>query len=71
MHAEPIMTLLPGFEARELKHAPDELWLAGDKTLLTEHRRAAVVGSRKASPEGLMHFVQPLSTSCMSLVAFL
>ena len=53
MHAEPIMTLLPGFEARELKHAPDELWLAGDKTLLTEHRRAAVVGSRKASPEAL------------------
>ena len=53
MHAEPIMTLLPGFEAHELKHAPDELWLAGDKTLLTEHRRVAVVGSRKASPEAL------------------
>lgn len=37
----------------ERKHAPNELYLAGDKTLLTEGARVAVVGSRNATPDGL------------------
>ena len=37
----------------EAKNAPDELHLAGDPSLLTEGQRVAIVGSRKASPEGL------------------
>ena len=53
MHAYPITTLLPGLSAHALKHAPDTLWLAGDPALLTRHRRVAVIGSRKASPEAL------------------
>lgn len=37
----------------EARNAPTELFLAGDKSLLTEGRRVAIVGSRKASAEGL------------------
>ena len=37
----------------ERKHAPKELFVAGDSTLLTERLRVAVVGSRKASDAGL------------------
>lgn len=36
-----------------LKHAPKELFLAGDRSLLTEGARVSIVGSRKATPEGL------------------
>lgn len=38
----------------ESKHAPNELFLAGDESLLFEERRVSVVGSRKASKEGLI-----------------
>jgi len=37
----------------ERKHAPDALYLVGDRTLLSTGPRVSVVGSRKASPEGL------------------
>ena len=37
----------------ERKHAPKELFVAGDRALLTEGLRVAVVGSRKASDAGL------------------
>lgn len=37
----------------ERKHAPKELFVAGDSALLTEGLRVAVVGSRKASDAGL------------------
>lgn len=36
----------------ERKHAPEELFIAGDKTLLHDGVRVAVVGSRKASDKG-------------------
>jgi len=41
------------FSEKERKHAPDDLFYEGDVSLLLEGRRVAVVGSRKASPEGL------------------
>jgi len=37
----------------EKKHAPKELYVAGDVTLLTKRARVSIVGSRKASPLGL------------------
>jgi DNA processing protein len=37
----------------ESKHAPDELFLDGDTSLLTEGQRVAVVGTRKPSKEGM------------------
>ncbi len=37
----------------EAKNAPDELFVEGDVSLLTEGLRVAIVGSRKASPEGV------------------
>ena len=37
----------------EKKYAPDELFMEGDVSLLTKGMRVAVVGSRKASPEGI------------------
>ena len=45
--------LLGPLSAYERKHAPKTLYLAGDPQLLTEGRRISVVGSRKASPEGI------------------
>lgn len=39
--------------AEEYKYAPRTLWIAGDRTLLKATKRVAIVGSRKASPEGL------------------
>lgn len=37
----------------ERKHAPKRLYLAGDKSILDEGGRVSIVGSRKASKEGL------------------
>ena len=37
----------------ERKHAPEELFIEGDASLLSEGLRVAVVGSRKASDAGL------------------
>jgi DNA processing protein len=37
----------------ERKNAPKQLFLAGDASLLTQGPRISVVGSRRASPEGL------------------
>ena len=34
-------------------NAPDQLFIVGDTTLLTEGRRVAIVGSRRASREGI------------------
>lgn len=53
--AEAISTtdLLGPLNAYERKHAPETLYLAGDPKLLTEGRRISVVGSRKASREGV------------------
>lgn len=36
----------------ERKHAPEALYIEGDRSLLTNGVRVSVVGSRKASPEG-------------------
>ena len=41
-----------GLNDFERKHAPEELFLEGDSSLLTEGLRVAVVGSRKASDAG-------------------
>ena len=37
----------------ERKHAPKELWVSGDTSLLREGVRVSVVGSREPSPEGI------------------
>ena len=37
----------------EAKNAPEKLFVEGDTSLLTEGQRVAIVGSRKASPEGM------------------
>ena len=37
----------------ELKHAPENLFIEGDATLLTTGRRVCVVGSRKATSDGI------------------
>ena len=37
----------------EEKNAPEQLFLEGDSSLLKEGRRVAVVGSRRASPDGI------------------
>jgi len=52
---KPITTqqLLGQLSDIEAKNAPDELYLEGDKSLLSEGQRVAIVGSRKASREGL------------------
>ncbi|WP_170709394.1 MULTISPECIES: DNA-processing protein DprA [unclassified Ruegeria] len=52
---KPIRTqqILGHLSEIEAKNAPEELFLEGDKSLLTEGLRVAIVGSRKASPEGL------------------
>lgn len=48
-----IQELLGQLNEIEVKNAPAELFLAGDESLLTEGRRVAIVGSRKATSEGL------------------
>jgi DNA processing protein len=45
--------LLGPLSAFEQKHAPETLYLEGDSKLLTHGRRVSVVGSRKATREGL------------------
>lgn len=45
--------ILGGLSSFESKNAPEELYLSGNARLLTENRRVAIVGSRKASAEGL------------------
>lgn len=37
----------------EAKNAPEELFVEGDTSLLTEGQRVAIVGSRKATPQGI------------------
>ena len=52
---QPIRTteILGQLSEIEAKNAPHELFLEGDRSLLTEGLRVAIVGSRKASREGL------------------
>ena len=38
----------------ERKHAPPELWVAGDRSIFSEGRIVSVVGSRRPSPEGVL-----------------
>lgn len=45
--------LVGPFNEVERKHAPAWLYLAGDADILRKGRRVAIVGSRKASDEGL------------------
>ncbi len=45
--------LLGPLDEIEKKHAPRELFIAGDKTLVTKGARVSIVGSRKASGAGL------------------
>lgn len=48
------LDVLGALSAIEERYAPDALYLAGDKALLTPaHLRVAIVGSRDASTEGL------------------
>jgi DNA processing protein len=44
---------LGSLSALERKYVPDTLWLAGDESLLSAPARVAIVGSRKATAEGL------------------
>lgn len=43
-----------GFGAPELKHAPEHLFYEGDFSLLLNGKRVSVVGSREATPTGLL-----------------
>lgn len=52
-HSQTPEELLGPLDEVESKHAPAELFLAGDALLLTQGARVSVVGSRRASPEGL------------------
>lgn len=52
MSAVPTETALGPLNPWELKHASQELWLAGDATLLQRHPRVAVVGTRNPSARG-------------------
>lgn len=45
--------LLGPLDEVERKHAPDELFVEGDTALVTRGARVSIVGSRKASTEGL------------------
>jgi len=45
--------LLGSLNAVERKNAPEHLYVAGDVELLRRGARVSIVGSRKASPEGL------------------
>lgn len=45
--------LIGPFDEVEAKHAPTTVWVAGDTGLLRKGARVSVVGSRKASEEGL------------------
>ena len=45
--------LLGLLSAEELKAMPESLYWQGDKQLLTTGPRIAIVGSRKASPDGI------------------
>lgn len=54
MHAElRTRDALGPFGPVEEKNAPDVLYTAGDAALLTEGSRVAIVGSRKATPDGI------------------
>lgn len=54
MHAElRTREALGPFGPVEEKNAPDVLYTAGDTALLTEGSRVAIVGSRKATPDGI------------------
>lgn len=54
MHAElRTRDALGPFGPVEEKNAPDVLYTAGDAALLTEGLRVAIVGSRKATPDGI------------------
>ena len=54
MHAElRTRDALGPFGPVEEKNAPDVLYTAGDTALLTEGSRVAIVGSRKATPDGI------------------
>lgn len=52
---QPVITddILGPLNDFERKHAPEELFIEGDKALLTEGVRVSVVGSRKASEAGV------------------
>lgn len=53
MHEFQTQEFLARLNEVETKNAPSELFVAGDTSLLTEGRRVAIVGARKASAEGL------------------
>jgi DNA processing protein len=53
MQALMITDLLGPLNDFETKNAPKELYLAGNRALLSERLRVSVVGSRKPSPEGI------------------
>lgn len=53
IHEHNPIELLGPLNAVEEKNAPDRLFLAGDRSLLEQGVRVSVVGSRKASPEGI------------------
>lgn len=49
----PTTELLGSLNEVERKHAPESLYIAGDRRLLEHGPRVAIVGSRKASSDGL------------------
>jgi DNA processing protein len=52
-HAFAPEQLLGPLNPLEQRHAPKQLFVAGHSEWLKEHPRVAIVGSRRASPEGL------------------
>jgi DNA processing protein len=53
MTAFRVDELLGELTDAERKYAPQELYLVGDKSLLTDHPKVSIVGSRDASDEGV------------------
>jgi hypothetical protein len=45
----------------ERKHAPARLWLAGDASLLRQHPRVAIVGTRTPTADGIRRTKQLVS----------
>ncbi len=54
----PLQELLGLLNEVEQKNAPKTLYVAGDTGILAEGARVAIVGSCKASPEGLRRGVE-------------
>lgn len=72
MKALAISELLGSLNDFETKNAPKELFLAGDRSLLTQGLRVSVVGSRNPSPDGVkraQYFTRALVSHNITVVS--